>query len=183
MKLLGISGSLRRESYNSLLLENVRELLADEVELEVYEDLKAVPPFDEDDEADPAPAVERLRGAIAGADAVLFATPEYNSSIPGQLKNAVDWASRPIATAALRNKPVAVVGASTGMFGAVWAQAELRKVLAATGARVIEGEVAVGHAHARFDEDGHLNDENLAEQLQAVVDTLVGAARPARVAA
>ena len=101
MKLLGISGSLRRDSYNSLLLDNVRELLADVVEVAVYEALKDVPPFDEDDETEPPPAVAHLRDAIARADAILFATPEYNSSIPGQLKNAIDWASRPVATAPL----------------------------------------------------------------------------------
>ena len=116
MKLLGISGSLRRESHNSLLLENVRELLGDDVELEVFDGLKAVPPFDEDDEVDPAPAVERLRDAIAGADAVLFATPEYNSSIPGQLKNAIDWASRPASAIAyvFGDLPVALIGAGGG---------------------------------------------------------------------
>jgi chromate reductase len=183
LKLLGISGSLRRESYNSLLLENVRELVADDVELEVFDGLKAVPPFDEDDEADPAPAVERLRDAIAGADAVLFATPEYNSSIPGQLKTAVDWASRPIATAALRNKPVAVVGASTGMFGAVWAQADLRKVLARAGARVLEGELAVPLAASQFDEDGRLRDEELRERLTEVAERLVGETAALSVAA
>ena len=103
---------------------------AADVELELWDGLKAVPPYDEDDDNDPAPAaVARLRAAIAGADALLFATPEYNSSIPGQLKNALDWASRPVAANVLRNKPVAVVGASTGAFGAVWSQAELRKVL------------------------------------------------------
>ena len=97
-------------------------------------------------------SVAALRSAIGEADAVLFATPEYNASIPGSLKNALDWVSRPLATNTLRNKPVAVVGASTGAFGAVWAQADLRKVLAAIGARVVEGEVAVGHAPTRFDE-------------------------------
>src|SRR5207244_11058686 len=110
--------------------------------------LKAIPPYDEDDDVNPAPpAVAQLRDALAGADAVLFATPEYNSSVPGQLKNAIDWASRPIATNVLRNKPVAVVGASTGAFGAVWAQAEVRKSLAAMGARVGDGKVAFGHDH------------------------------------
>ena len=137
-----------------------------------------MPPYDEDDDVDPAPAVvAHLRDLIAGADAVFFVTPEYNASIPGQLKNAVDWASRPLATSALRNKPVAVVGASTGAFGAVWAQAELRKVLATAGARVVEGEVAVGHAQERF-ADGRLMDENLLEQLQEVVDGLVAEIRP-----
>jgi len=178
MKVLGISGSLRRDSYNRSLLLAASGLLSDDVEFELYDGLKAVPPYDEDDDVDPAPAaVAHLRDAIAGADAVFFATPEYNASIPGQLKNAVDWASRPLATSVLRNKPVAVVGASTGAFGAVWAQAELRKVLATAGARVVEGEVAVGHAHERL-VDGRLLDENLLEQLQEVVDALVTEVRP-----
>src|SRR5439155_13376239 len=167
----------RRGSYNTKLLRVAAELLDEGVELELYEGLKAVPPYDEDDDVDPAPAaVSRLREAIAGADGILFATPEYNSSIPGQLKNAIDWASRPLATNPLRNKPVAVIGSSTGMFGAVWSQAELRKVLAATGARVVEGEVAVGHAATRFDEDDRLVDENLLEQLEEVVAGLVAEA-------
>ena len=149
------------------------------MELEIWDGLKAVPPYDEDDDTAFAPAaVTRLREAIAGADALLFATPEYNNSIPGQLKNAVDWASRPVASNVLRNKPVAVVGASTGAFGAVWSQAELRKVLAATGARVVDGEVAVGHAHERFDGDGRLTDDELRDQLREVVDLLLAAARP-----
>jgi chromate reductase len=177
MKILGISGSLRRGSYNTSLLGAAAGLLPDDVEFELWGGLKAVPPYDEDDDTEEAPAaVAALRAAIAGADGVLIATPEYNSSVPGQLKNAIDWASRPPATNPLRNKPVAVVGASTGAFGAVWSQAELRKVLAATGARVVEGEVAVGHAPTRFDEDGRLVDENLLEQLEEVVAGLVAAA-------
>jgi chromate reductase len=168
VNLLGISGSLRRDSYNTALLRNAP------VELELWEDLKTIPPYDEDDDVEPAPpAVARMRAAVAGADAILIATPEYNASVPGQLKNAVDWLSRPPATSVLRNKPVAVVGASTGAFGAVWAQAELRKVLATAGARVVEGDVAVGHAHERFDANGVLNDDNLREQLQEVVEALV----------
>lgn len=163
------------------LLDQSRALA--DVEFELYDELKAVPPYDEDDDRDPAPAAQRLRDAIAGADAILFATPEYNSSVPGQLKNALDWASRPLATNVLRNKPVAVLGASSGMFGAVWAQAELRKVLAATGARVIEGEVAVGHAQTRFDEEGNLTDENLVEELKAAVELLVAETHPVSVAA
>ena len=177
MKILGISGSLRRGSYNTSLLGAAAGLLPDEVEFELWGGLKEVPPYDEDDDTEEAPAAATaLREAIAGADAVLFATPEYNSSVPGQLKNAIDWVSRPLATSPFRNKPVAVVGASTGAFGAVWSQAELRKVLAATGARVVEGEVAVGHAPTRFDEDGRLADENLLEQLEEVVTVLVAAA-------
>ena len=176
MKVLAISGSLRRESYNTQLLFEAGRLIEDQgIEFEVYEALKDVPPYDEDDDAADAPAaVADFRNAIAGADAVFFATPEYNSSVPGQLKNAIDWASRPKAESVLVGKPAAVVGASTGMFGAVWAQAELRKVLGATGARVVEGEVAVGHAQNRFDDEGRLNDPNLLEELQAVVDSLAG---------
>lgn len=181
MRVLGISGSLRRDSHNTKLLRAAGELLeAEGAEFEIYEGLRDIPPYDEDEDRTPGPAaVEHLRSAIAGADAVFFSTPEYNSSIPGVLKNAVDWASRPLATNALRNKPVAVVGAGTGMFGAVWAQAELRKVLSATGARVVEGELPVGHAQTRFDEDDRLNDPNLQEQLGEIVETLVEQLEPA----
>jgi chromate reductase len=180
VRILGISGSMRRESHNTKLLRAAGALLdAQGLELVVFDGLKAVPPYDEDDDRDPVPAaVSRLRDELAGADAILFATPEYNSSVPGQLKNALDWVSRPIATNVLRNKPVAVVGASAGLFGAVWAQAELRKVLAAIGARVVEGEVAVGRAPTRFDEQGRLVDDELREQLEEVVATLVAEATP-----
>ena len=178
MKVLAIPGSLRRESHNRRLLLNVPALLGADVEFELFEDLKTIPPYDEEDDVEPAPpAVRRLRAAIADADALLFATPEYNSSVPGQLKNALDWASRPLSESVLRNKPVAVVGASTGAFGAVWAQAELRKVLAAAGARVLDGELALGHAHERFDEQGSLSDRSLNEQLGDVVQELLDAAR------
>ena len=174
MKILGISGSLRRDSYNTGLLRAAAELLPEGVELELWEGLKAVPPYDQDDDGPEAPAaVAELRSAVAGADAVLIATPEYNASIPGVLKNALDWVSRPLRSNPLRNKPAAVIGASTGAFGAVWAQAELRKVLGTIGARVLEGDVAVGHAPTRFDEDGRLTDEQLLEQLPKVVTALV----------
>ena len=183
MKVLGISGSLRGGSHNTKLLRAAADFLPDDVEFELWEGLKAVPPYDEDDDTEQAPAaVARLRAAIAGADAVLIATPEYNSSIPGQLKNALDWASRPVATSVLRNKPVAVIGASIGAFGAVWSQGELRKVLAAIGARVVDVEIAVGHAHERFDEEGRLSDEDLSGQLKEAVEILVAQTRP-RVAA
>jgi chromate reductase, NAD(P)H dehydrogenase (quinone) len=183
MKVLGISGSLRRDSYNRKLLLNAAELLPAGAELELFDGLKDVPPFDEDDEQTEPAAVARLRAAVAGSDALLIATPEYNSSIPGQLKNAVDWASRPTATSVLRNKPVAVVGASTGAFGAVWAQAELRKVLGAAGARVVEGDVAVGHANERFDSEGRLEDETLRGQLDELLGELCNAVRPRSAAA
>jgi chromate reductase, NAD(P)H dehydrogenase (quinone) len=175
-KVLAISGSLRRDSYNTDLLRNAIDLLGDDVEVEILDGLKNVPPYDEDDDREGASeAVQALRAAFAGADAVFISTPEYNSSVPGHLKNALDWVSRPLATNPLRNKPAVVVGASTGAFGAVWAQAELRRVLAAIGARVVEAEVAVGHAPTRFDEDGTLVDEDLREQLGEVVEALVSA--------
>lgn len=176
MRILGISGSLRPQSHNTKLLRNAEDLLPAVVEFELWQGLRNVPPYDEQDDVEPLPApVTALKDAIAEADGILFATPEYNSSVPGQLKNALDWASRPPSNSPLRNKPVAVVGASTGAFGAVWAQAELRKVLAATGARVVDAEVAVGHADSRFDEDGRLVDEAFRQELAETVDALVEA--------
>lgn len=176
MKILGVSGSLRRDSYNTRLLDAAAELLPEGATFERFDGLKAVPPYDEEDDVEPAPEpVARLRDTFAAADGVLFATPEYNSSIPGVLKNAIDWASRPLMTNPLRFKPVAVAGASTGAFGAVWAQEELRKVLGALGARVIEGVVPVGHAPTRFDESGTLVDEEIRVELGDLVRNLVAA--------
>jgi chromate reductase len=147
MRVLGISGSLRSGSLNSALLRAAAERLPAGAELVEFERLGEIPPYDEDVELAVTPAVvEELRAAVRGADAVLIATPEYNHSIPGQLKNALDWVSRPAGKSALNGKPAAVIGASTGMFGAVWAQAELRKVLGAMGGRVVEAELPVGHA-------------------------------------
>ena len=178
MRILGISGSLRRESHNRRLLKEAAELLPAGVELELFEGLKAVPPYDEDDDTDQAPeAVVELREAIAGADAVLIATPEYNGSVPGQLKNAIDWASRPRGAASLQGKPVAVIGASTGSFGGVWAQAEARKILGTAGARVVQNEHAVPRAHERLSEHGRLvHDDH--EQLEGLLDALLAEIRP-----
>jgi chromate reductase len=172
MTILGVSGSLRHDSYNTMLLRNVP------LELELWEGLKEIPPYDEDDDVEPAPeGAQRLRDALAGADAILFSTPEYNSSIPGVLKNAIDWASRPIATNVLRNKPVAVVGASTGMFGAVWAQAETRKVLGALGARVLDDELPVAKAPDGLDD--HELQARLADLLNALLASGEALARAA----
>jgi chromate reductase len=166
MRVLGISGSLRADSYNTQLLRAAEELLPDGVELELYDRLRELPPYDQDVQDDGVPEpVQDLRERIAAADALLVATPEYNGSIPGVLKNAIDWASRPFPENSLRNKPVAVIGASTGAFGAVWAQAELRKVLGLTGARVVEGDLALGHAPEHFDSDGRLADAEHRGQL------------------
>ena len=179
-RILAVSGSLRRDSHNGRLLRAAAALLPGDIEVVEFDGLKAVPPFDEDDESSPGAAVEAWRAAIVSADAVLFATPEYNHSIPGQLKNAVDWASRPVSDPALRNKPVAVIGASTGMFGAVWAQAELRKALAAAGARVVDLELPVPTAADAFDADGRLTERALEEQLgQILVELRDGAERHA----
>jgi chromate reductase len=186
MRVLGISGSLRRDSYNSGLLRAAAQLLPSGAELEVFDGLKAIPPYDADDDVSPAPeSVTALRDAIEAADAVLIATPEYNASIPGVLKNALDWASRPHATNPLRGKPAAVVGASTGMFGAVWAQAETRKVLSTIGARVLDSELPVPEGDERFDADGTLRDPEVEAQLAEIVAELVEAAevRAARLAA
>jgi len=176
MKVLGISGSLRRESHNTQLLRAAAALLPPGAELEVWEDLKAVPPYDADDDTgEPRPGILRsLDAAVREADVVLLATPEYNHSIPGQLKNALDWLSRPLAASPLRNKPVAVIGASTGLFGAVWAQAELRKALAAIGARVVDRELPVGLAAEAFTDEGRLADPELELALADLLAELRG---------
>ena len=188
MKVLAISGSLRRDSHNTALLRAAAELVPPPVELEIFDGLKAVEPYDEDDDRGAGPAgARRLREAISSADAVLIATPEYNSSIPGQLKNAIDWASRPLRDNALWGKPLAVIGASTGMFGAVWSQAEVRKTAAASGARVIEKDLPVGHADEAFTDDGRLSDAELRERYVEVLDELIAlaeqVAEPAEIAA
>jgi chromate reductase len=178
MRVLGISGSLRRGSHNTHLLRVAAEVMPSPHQLEIFDELKDVPPYDEDDDADSPPAgAQRFRDAIADADAVLIATPEYNSSLPGQLKNAIDWASRPFPGNALRGKPVAVIGTSTGMFGAVWAQAEARKVLSATGARVVDVELPIPRAEAAFAGD-RLADAELHDALASILQELIDAADP-----
>jgi chromate reductase, NAD(P)H dehydrogenase (quinone) len=178
MRVLGISGSLRRDSLNSALLRAAAERLPAGAELVEFDRLGDVPPYDEDVEAaGPAPAAVRdLRDAILAADAVLIATPEYNHSIPGQLKNALDWASRPAGKSALNGKPAAAIGASKSMFGGVWAQAELRKVLAAMGGRVLEADLPVAHAHERLVGDRLELEPEQSERLDGILTELVEAA-------
>ncbi len=173
MRILAIPGSVRRDSHNARLLRHAAERAPAGIEIEVWEGLKSIPPYDADDDgASPPRPVAELRQAIADADGLLFATPEYNSSIPGVLKNAIDWASRPRATTPLQGKPAAVIGATTGSFGAVWAQAELRKVLASTGARVVDLDLPVSKAHEAFDDRGAListdHDDRMLEVLAAL---------------
>lgn len=175
-RILGISGSLRSGSHNSKLLRVAAELLPSGAELTLYEGIRDIPHYDADLSHAPFPeAVERLRAAVREADAVLVATPEYNSSLPGTLKNALDWLSRPPAGSPIRGKPAGVVGASTGMFGAVWAQAEVRKVLGSIGARVLDRELPVTRAHEQFDSAGRLKDEDLARGLDEILHELLAA--------
>lgn len=170
MMILGVPGSLRRDSYNRRLLAAAARELPPTATLDVFDHLAAIPPYSDDHPV--TDAVVTLRAAIDAADGVLIATPEYNSSVPGQLKNALDWASRPFPDNALRGKPVAVIGASTGLFGAVWAQAELRKILKTIGARVGEGDLAVGQANDAFGTDGRLAELEHRDALVRIVEEL-----------
>ena len=183
MRILAVSGALRSGSYNTGLLRALHEEAPDGVEIELWRGLAEIPAYDADEDLVPGPeTVEALRALVRDVDAVFFSTPEYNSSIPGALKNALDWASRPIATNVFRNKPVAVISASAGAFGGVWAAAELRKVLGAMGARVADVELAVGHAGEKFDEDGHLIDDDVRATLRESLEALVCEVAPAAVA-
>jgi chromate reductase, NAD(P)H dehydrogenase (quinone) len=185
MRILAVSGSLREGSFNTSLLRAAIEAAPEGVELELWEGLGELPLYDEDLETDEVPeSVRRLRADWGAADAILFATPEYNGSVPGGLKNAVDWASRPRLEAPLRNKPVAVVGASQGQFGAIWAQQDLKRILGIAGARVVGTEIPVAVAHERFDHAGRLLDGEIFEQLRLHLSTLAAeaVAAPDRVA-
>src|SRR5262245_22673877 len=157
MRILAISGSLREGSYNTLVARAAVEVAPEGVEVELYDRLGELPHFDADLEGGEPESVHDLRERIANADAVLFVTPEYNGSIPGALKNAVDWASRPRGDAALLNKTVAVAGASTGQYGALWAQQDLRRMLGVAGARVVCPELPISRAQEACDESGGPN--------------------------
>ena len=187
MRILAVSGSLRGGSYNTSLLRAAIDAAPEGAEIDLFDPagIADLPPYDEDlDEGDVPAPVSRLRNAWEAADAILFATPEYNGSVPGGLKNAVDWASRPYGNAALTNKTVSVIGASRGQFGAMWAQADLRKILGAAGARVVGDELPVARAHEKFDHEGRLLDGELHELLQLAVATLASEALAAsRIAA
>src|SRR3954465_8844988 len=173
MQILGIAGSVRRGSHNRRLLRAAGDTLPSGVELVEWDGLAGLPIFDEDLETDPPASVQELLDAIEEADALVIATPEYNASLPGGLKNALDWASRPFPDNVLKDKPSAVIGASTGLFGAVWAQAEVRKVLKASGAHVLESELPVGMADAGFAQDGTPADPDLSARLHDLVSDLV----------
>ena len=185
MKILAISGSLRADSYNTALARAALELAPPGVDVELYEGLTEIPPYDadRDDEGTPEP-VRDLRERIAVADALLVVTPEYNGSVPGVLKNAIDWASRPAGPdSVLWGKTAAIAGATTGQYGAIWAQQDLRRILGIAGARVIDGEVPVARAQNVFDGLGRLVDTPVAERLRDHVVALVHDAAPALIAA
>jgi chromate reductase, NAD(P)H dehydrogenase (quinone) len=174
VKVLAVSGSLRADSYNTRLLEAAAAAGPVGVEVDILDPalIADLPLYDQDLEDEGAPAsVDLLRDAWAGSDAILFATPEYNGSVPGGLKNAIDWASRPKFESALTNKTVSVIGASTGQFGAMWAQQDLRKILGIAGARVVGEGLPVARAHEGLPDLLH-------EQLRDVLQTLAEAVAP-----
>lgn len=170
---LAISGSLRKTSFNTGLLRAAQQHVPEDVEIEIYEDLESLAPYNEDREDSEPESVSELRRRIHEADAVLIATPEYNTTMPGQLKHVIDWGSRPYGPeAALYGKPVAVIGASMTDYGAMWAQDHLRKALGIAGARVTDAELSVGQAPSKFDDNSDLVDEETLEQLEHVVREL-----------
>jgi chromate reductase len=176
VKILGVSGSLRKASFNSAALRAAKELAPEGVEFTIHEGLRDIPPYDDDlrtGEGYPA-SVQALRAAIKAADAVLIATPEYNYSISGVLKNAIDWASRP-PEQPFDGKPVAIMGASGGMLGTARAQYDLRKMFVFLNSHVLnKPEVMIAQAASKFDADGRLTDETtrglIAQQLGALRD-------------
>lgn len=167
--ILCLAGSLRRNSWNRRLLQAAADCAPDGIELTLFDELADVPMFNEDDEHDLAAGVKQLRHAVAKADGLLIATPEYNHSFPGVLKNAIDWLSRGT-DSVLADKPMAVIGASTGSWGTRLAQAALRQVLTATEARVMPGPMLfVARASDRLGVDGQRHDPELTESLSALV--------------
>ena len=173
MRLLGIAGSLREGSYNRGLLRAAAELAPDGVEL-IEHDISGLPFYDGDLEAAGDPeSVTALKEAIRDADVLVIATPEYNRGLPGVLKNAIDWASRPALASPLAGKPVAIMGATTGFAGTARAQQQLRDALEFPGAIVLQQpEVLVSEAYLRFDENGELVDEQTRDEISALLAEL-----------
>ena len=178
-RLLGIAGSLRANSYNVRLLEAARECGEGLAELEIspQQVLRGIPPFDAGQALDPPEAVVAFAESVGAADGLLFSTPEYGASIPGVLKNALDWLSCPRGEEPIRDKPTAVIGASRDRWGADWAQADARKVLDAAGARVVPTELPVPCVQESFNAAGELIDEELRDRLSAVISELLLGAR------
>ncbi len=173
MRLLTISGSLRRGAYSAMLARAAADLAPEAAEVSFYEDLGSIPAFNEDLEPDHTPeAVEDLRRQVEAADALLIVTPEYNASIPGALKNAIDWASRPHGTSALLGKPTAIVSSSPSPFGGAWANQHLRRILSITGTPVVETELAVGKVDDKLDPGGELEDAETRDQIESLLGEL-----------
>jgi chromate reductase len=171
--ILGIAGSLRQGSYNRAALRAAERLVPEGARLDIF-DLAGIPLFNQDDERNLPPRVVELKRSIRAADAILLATPEYNYSFPGVLKNAIDWASRPYGDNSWEGKPVAVMGASPGNLGTSRAQYHLRQVLMALNMRALNRpEVLISSAAERFDVEGNLKDENTGKHIRSLLQTLV----------
>jgi chromate reductase len=176
-RILGIAGSLRKDSYNRAALRAAAQLLPEGVTLEIF-DLDGIPPYNQDEEAHPPARVAEFKARIRAADAILFVTPEYNYSIPGVLKNAIDWASRPYGDSAWDGKPVAVMGATVGQMGTSRAQYHLRQVFVFTNMHPLnQPEVMIADAARRFDERGNLTDDKTKELIRQLLAGLVAWSR------
>lgn len=177
MKIIGIPGSLRKASFNRMALNAAKGLLPAGDSLEVFE-LGGIPAFNQDEEASPPARVVELKKAIRAADAVLICTPEYNYSIPGVLKNAIDWASRPYGDSAWKGKPVAIMGASVGNLGTARAQYHLRQCFVFLDMpAVLQPEVMIGGASSKFDKEGNLTDETSKKLIGQLLSSLSELAR------
>jgi chromate reductase len=173
MRVLAISGSLRSGAYSTRLARAAAELLPAGAKLELYDGLAEIPNYDQDLEDTAAPdAVEELRRRIDEADALLIVTPEYNAGIPGGLKNAIDWASRPHGESALAGKPAAIISSSPVPFGGVWANQQIRKAFTITGTPTVETELAIGKVDQKVAEDGSLTDDATREQIRSLLGEL-----------
>jgi chromate reductase len=170
---LGIIGSLREGSYNKALMRNALDIKPENVEIEVI-DLRDIPPFNQDLELQPPQAVKDLKAKIKNSDAILIASPEYNYSIPGVLKNAIDWASRPFAENPFDSKPVAVISASTGKLGGARMQYHLRQTFIFLNMYPLNRpEFMLPNAKDCFDNDGNLTDEETRKRLRQLLEALV----------
>jgi chromate reductase len=173
VRILGIAGSLRRESYNRAALRAAVGLAPPDAALDVFE-LDGIPGFNQDDEQNPPAKVVELKRRVRAADAVLFVTPEYNYSVPGVLKNAIDWASRPYGDSAWSGKPAAIMGASVGTIGTARAQYHLRQIMVFLNMFPInQPEVMIGNAATRFDKDGNLTDDTTKDFIRQLLANLV----------
>jgi chromate reductase len=177
LKVLGIAGSLRKASYNRAALRAAQQLAPADTTIEIFE-LDGIPGFNQDDEKNPPRKVSELKAKIRAADAILLVTPEYNYSVPGVLKNAIDWASRPYGDNAWNGKPVAVMGASIGLFGTARAQYHLRQSFIFLNMDAVnQPEVMIGNAQERFDAQGNLIDEQSKQLIKKLIRNLVDKAR------